>query len=209
MANELKVKDGLGTIQTLSAISASDGISTYHALTGTIASSISSSLNHGGKSAAEYLLDIYTTLNPETTVIEQKITAISSSLNVITSSINVLSSSLNYSNNSIAQLTYNYTRNANRADISAINYTLLKDGTARRVDENSIRQTLTLFNHTDGDVYVCIGNTPVTASSGIYTYAIAPSGSYISEQRYGYLAHYYSGSSAVTTGYLTITEIEI
>ncbi len=55
----LRVKDATGSNITLSAVSGTNGIATYHALTGTIASDISSSLNYNGASAAYWLNTIH------------------------------------------------------------------------------------------------------------------------------------------------------
>jgi hypothetical protein len=227
---KLVIKDGTGASSGLSAISSSTGYSSYHALTGTLAAHISSSLRFGTRGAGEILDDI----DSNTSALQATLNNISGSIssistnftnllsgsvsasidiitgdtNIITSSLNNISSSLVYAGSSLSKLTYDYTEKANDSSISAINTTNLKDGTKRSVSGNSTRKSLLFFNHTNGDVYLGIGATSVTASSGIYTYAIATSGSYASEHRYAHLEHNYSGSSTCTTGFLTITEIE-
>jgi hypothetical protein len=196
MANELKVKDGLGTIQTLSAISASDGISTYHALTGTIASDISSSLSSIKTNISNLLSG---------TVISASVDIITGDTNLITGSIKELSSSLNYSG-SVAQNVYNYTSQATLANIVTASHSELTSGSPFSVSYSANRKSLIFFNHTNADVYMSIAAS-LDVPNGYYTYVLASSGSYISETRYSTLLHYLTGSSGVTNGRVTITSI--
>ncbi len=196
MANELKVKDGLGTIQTLSAISASDGISTYHALTGTIASDISSSLSSIKTNITNLLSG---------TVISASVDIITGDTDLITGSIKELSSSLNYSG-SVAQNIYTYTSVVGSSTITTASYADLTNGTAITSSASANRKSLIVFNHTNADVYMSIG-AGLDVANGSYTYVIASSGSYNSEYRYAGLVHYLTGSSGVTSGRVTITNL--
>jgi len=205
MANELKVKDGTGTLTTLAAISASDGISTYHALTGTIASSLSSSLSSINTNIASLLAG---------TVISASVDIITGDTNLITGSIKELSSSLNYNNISTAKYLYDLS-----SSISTISRTLATGSTITRVTSSTIyngtgynivstqtRANLIILNKTNGDLYLTISDTGnITAGSEKFSYILTTSGNYYAEQTDVKLSHHLTGSSALS-GYVLITE---
>jgi hypothetical protein len=82
----------------------------------------------------------------------------------------------------------------------------MKGGTKTTVAAATNRSNLTIFNHTNGDVYLAISSSIDTAT-GKYSYVLASSGSYYSEKTDARLEHTLTGSSAMTTGYVTITEM--
>ena len=152
----LAIKDGTGTASGLSAISASTGYSTYHALTGTLSADISSSLS-----------------------------SISSS---------------------IATLSINAVKYATGSVITPVTYTTLENGTKTTISAATNRSNLTIFNHTNGDLYIAISSS-IDVATGKYTYVLTSSGSYYSEKTDARLEHTLTGSTAMSTGFVTITEM--
>ena len=145
----LVIKDGDKATSGLSAISSSTGYSTYHALTGTLASDLSSSL---------------------------------------------------------AALSVNVVKYATGSVITPVTYTTLENGTKTTVTAKTNRSNLTIFNHTNGDLYIAISSS-IDVATGKYTYVLASSGSYYSEKTDSRLEHTLTGSAAMSTGFATITEM--
>lgn len=199
---QLQVRDATGSIKILSGVSSSNGIATYHALTGTVAFDISSSLNYGSYSAAKYLSDIASGVSNLDT----------GDLPGIDNKLAAISSSVNYNSTSSAR----YLSDIRDVNVTASSYMLGDAGPALTAADlvNGITHTLSFipasqntkgvmfYNHTDADVYVRINGIP-TASNGTYSFVIAPSGSKdILDPRYCKFSFYFTGSTN-TTGYFT------
>ncbi len=208
----LVIKDGDKATSGLSAISSSTGYSTYHALTGTLASDLSSSLSSIRTNINNLLtgttisasVDIIT---GDTNIITGALDNVSSSINAVSSSLNAISSSfgskLSDLSSSLSTISSNIVKFATGSIITPITYTTMIAGTKSTVTSKSNRSNVTIFNHTNGDMYLAISSSVDTSN---YSYVIASSGSYYSEKCDARLEHSLTGSSAMTTGRVLITE---
>ncbi len=216
----LAIKDGTATASGLSAVSSSTGYSTYHALTGTLANDLSSSLSSISTNIGNLLTG---------TTISASVDIITGDTNIITGALDKISSSLSYNNLSAANILNNISSSLYEISSSINNFyndyydiqkysnnvtryttsnTLIKNGTPQSyLSLSSLRTSLYFYNATNAEVYLTIGSTTSYNVNGAYTLVIPSSGSYVSLRENCRLAHGVTGSVNGTTGHVIFTEI--